>query len=1352
LISVPSGSTASLSDETLVNPNFIVDLPGIYVVQLIVNNAIQDSVPSTVTVTNTNRTPLADAGENSIIALSQAVQLDGGNSFDIDGNPITYLWSMTEKPVTSSATFDDDTIQTPQFTPDVKGNYIIDLVVNDGIEDSNSDQVEVLAGLTLDLEVADGFFGVGRETTATLVLDLPAPPQGVDISLDVDETVLGLTTTTISFEEGQTEKSFVVTGLSIGTTDLSASGTNIAEVSVIIEVSGALISIDSIAPLSPSASTSVAISLSDMAPLGGVTIDLETLDPAVATVAPTSLFIAEGQFTPAQNAQVTGVGLGSTLLRATGNGFAPDEKAIDVALSAEFDPTTLNVPETLTRDIVLTLDAPAPQGGVNFDLSVVGSSLFGVQNTIAVAEGETQSQPITLTGLEEGQAILRASANGFIDADATITVIDAPNVFLSASGSSSHLPEAIVGIDLQDAFRFRLEVTPTSAVDIRVSVPQNSGVLLSTSSTVVGSEILLLEDLVGTTSNFILIQGTNLGDDVPITLEVFEANTENPAGYEALASTVDIDPSGVFLSSSDFSTTTFTTNRSVAGQVALLYDSENVDRDGTLRKSLRVRAGTTINAPMQVDDDSILTLPDGATGTLSFPANSLSATVAITPAASGVANVSIANQPPGFSLPSDRNDNVEITITTPEAFVRSAGSSSHLAEAIVGLDLQRLLYVGLETAPLSPVDILVEVPVGSGTSLSTLSTGAGSTQILFEDVNSTRSPAYYLQGISLGDNVPITVTVFSANTTDPAGYTSLVSTADVDPSGIFVATGDYNTTSFSSNRSVNVQSVLLFDDETPSRDGERLSSQAIRGGLDLVVPMQIDNIAVANLPAGATDDLTIAAGSTSNNISVDPVGAGQATVSIASLPGAFAIPTNLDDNTVVTVSAANAFLRSTGSASHQVEATVGIDLQTPQYIGLAVTPPTAVDINVSVPVASGVLLSGDGSLSGTNSLLFEDVTSTRSPLFYAQGIALGDDVAVTIEVFEANTNTPIGYNVLSSTIDVDPSGVYMATSDIATNTFAPNRPITAVSALLFDDENVRDGQFRAPQAVRGGIDLSLAMSIDDDTVAVLPSGSTDTLTISSNQSNGSIEVDPLTAGIATVSITAQPNASFTLPSDRDADVVITITAPDARFNTTNVSVGDELQVPISVTLAATPPNPVDVTVEISSAAVGLISTDNTLEGSASVVFNNITSTSVGTIYVQGLSLNGATQIKVSAPGYNDGTADISVVSSGFRINSNFSNITVGNTRAITISGARLNPNGTFSGSQQVRGGASFDIVTTSSLPSIGSVTSPVTLSGGASSGTSTFTAIAPGTTTIEITQPTGFTPPVGLADGDITVE
>ncbi len=109
------------------------------------------------------------------------------------------------------------------------------------------------------------------------------------------------------------------------------------------------------------------------------------------------------------------------------------------------------------------------------------------------------------------------------------------------------------------------------AVDVVASVPSGSGVLLSASPTEVGSESLVVAT--GYTSGSAapritgspiyvqgMVQGDDVDDDVPVTIEVFYAGTTDPVGFEQadMPSVVDVRPSGFsFNTSNDLLTTTF---------------------------------------------------------------------------------------------------------------------------------------------------------------------------------------------------------------------------------------------------------------------------------------------------------------------------------------------------------------------------------------------------------------------------------------------------------------------------------------------------------------------------------------------------------------------------------------------------------------------------------------------------------------------------------------------------------------------------------------------------------------------------------------------------------------------------
>ena len=68
LDSVPAGSSATLSDSTIVNPTFDADMDGDYVATLVVNDGTSDSDPDSVTITAVaNQPPTADAGSDQTV-------------------------------------------------------------------------------------------------------------------------------------------------------------------------------------------------------------------------------------------------------------------------------------------------------------------------------------------------------------------------------------------------------------------------------------------------------------------------------------------------------------------------------------------------------------------------------------------------------------------------------------------------------------------------------------------------------------------------------------------------------------------------------------------------------------------------------------------------------------------------------------------------------------------------------------------------------------------------------------------------------------------------------------------------------------------------------------------------------------------------------------------------------------------------------------------------------------------------------------------------------------------------------------------------------------------------------------
>lgn len=141
LVSVPAGSNAVLLDSMESNASITPDLEGDYQLDLVVTDANGNvSATDSVLVSTFNTPPVADAGDDqSIIVINTLVSLDGTQSWDDDGDTISYQWSIASKPAGSVATLSDATSGTPSFSADVNGEYRFSLTVSDSWVSSVAD-------------------------------------------------------------------------------------------------------------------------------------------------------------------------------------------------------------------------------------------------------------------------------------------------------------------------------------------------------------------------------------------------------------------------------------------------------------------------------------------------------------------------------------------------------------------------------------------------------------------------------------------------------------------------------------------------------------------------------------------------------------------------------------------------------------------------------------------------------------------------------------------------------------------------------------------------------------------------------------------------------------------------------------------------------------------------------------------------------------------------------------------------------------------------------------------------------------------------------------------------------------
>ncbi len=170
----PAGSNATLSNPTAVKPTFTPDLPGVYVLRLIVNDGKVNSQPDTVRIETgalPNQRPIADAGDDQTVNLNATVTLDGRESRDPDNgpSPLTFSWSILTKPSGSTAVLSNPIAVRPTFRADKAGEYVIQLIVNDGADSSAPDTVRITTRNTR--PVADAGDDQNRNVGDTVALD-----------------------------------------------------------------------------------------------------------------------------------------------------------------------------------------------------------------------------------------------------------------------------------------------------------------------------------------------------------------------------------------------------------------------------------------------------------------------------------------------------------------------------------------------------------------------------------------------------------------------------------------------------------------------------------------------------------------------------------------------------------------------------------------------------------------------------------------------------------------------------------------------------------------------------------------------------------------------------------------------------------------------------------------------------------------------------------------------------------------------------------------------------------------------------------------------------------------------------
>jgi hypothetical protein len=140
-----AGPVVSLSAAATASPSFTTSQLGTYVFQLVVSNGAYNSMADSVQVILTNAPPTASAGPAQVHAPGTApsVTLDGSGSSDLEHAALAYQWSQLSG---WNVRLSDPSAVHPSFPLSWPGTYVFQLIVNDGLQNSQPAVVTITVG------------------------------------------------------------------------------------------------------------------------------------------------------------------------------------------------------------------------------------------------------------------------------------------------------------------------------------------------------------------------------------------------------------------------------------------------------------------------------------------------------------------------------------------------------------------------------------------------------------------------------------------------------------------------------------------------------------------------------------------------------------------------------------------------------------------------------------------------------------------------------------------------------------------------------------------------------------------------------------------------------------------------------------------------------------------------------------------------------------------------------------------------------------------------------------------------------------------------------------------------------
>ena len=283
----------------------------------------------------------------------------------------------------------------------------------------------------------------GTSCTGTVTLNTSAPSEGFPVTLTTSDPAVASVPATVLVAQGETSAQFTVTTTVVSTptpVTVSASAGGAIRTAG-IEVGPLALASVSLDPTSVSGGAVVTgtVALNGPAPGGGVTVALSSSASNVATV-PSAVVVSGGESTASFTVNTVNVPASTDVVISAQLGEAARYATLTVTsvgiASVVVYPVTVYAGGTAY--VTVTLNTPAPSGGVVVSLSSSNSDAAAVSPTVTIEAGRTSwAYPVTTDGVTTPTPVTITAAAGGTSAFAPLTVLPdiVQSIYLYSLGS-----------------------------------------------------------------------------------------------------------------------------------------------------------------------------------------------------------------------------------------------------------------------------------------------------------------------------------------------------------------------------------------------------------------------------------------------------------------------------------------------------------------------------------------------------------------------------------------------------------------------------------------------------------------------------------------------------------------------------------------------------------------------------------------------------------------------------------------------------------------------------------------------------------------------------------------------------